>query len=157
MNTLNNLNLIDIIFLAEDSLRALVEDNLSAEDAVIYARNVDAARQGTDIFTVAWNLTDEEVNEYSLLYLALEYAISDRCLTHNQYLEWLQDCHLEDSEENYIFFNHVKKTVNTIVDCLRFPSLIEKNKSWLGEEAVKLLQYITTGGINHKAPSFVKA
>jgi hypothetical protein len=152
MKTLN-INILDIISLAEDSLRGIFEDKLSAKDSVFQARCKAAAREGKNIFDEPFT-TEEEAAEISLLNLALEYAISDKWLTHNQYLEWLQENHLEDSEENYIFFNSVKKTVNEIVDCLRCPSLIEK-KTGFGEEAVELLKYITTGGINHKAPAFV--
>jgi hypothetical protein len=154
MKTLN-INIIDIISLAEDSLRGIFEDKLSAKNSVFQARCKAAVREGKDLSSFHEGFgTEEEAEEISLLNLALEFAISDKWLTHNQYLEWLHENNLEDSEENYIFFNSVKKTVNEIVDCLRCPSLIEK-KTGFEEKAVKMLQYITTGGINHKAPAFV--
>lgn len=157
MNTLKT-NILDIISFAEDSLRGIFEDKLSAKEAVFQARFKAAVREGKDLSSFHEGFgTEEEAAEISLLNLSLEYAITDRWLTHNQYMDWLKDSHYEDSEERYILFNHVKKTVNEIVDCLRCPELIEKKKEWLGEEAVKLLQFITTGGINHKAPAFVIA
>jgi len=157
MKTLNT-NILDIISLVEDSLRGIFEDKLSAKDAILLARCKAAVIEGKDLSSFHEGfVTEEEAAEISLLNLALEYAISDKWLTHNQYLEWLKENNLEDSEENYVSFNSVKKTVNEIVDCLRCPDLIEKNKEWLGEEAVQRLQYITTGGINHKAPAFAIA
>ena len=153
---MKNININNLISLAEDSLYGVFENKLSAKDSVFQAHCKADAREGKDPSTEIF-VTEEEAAEKSLLDIALESAIEDRVLTFNDYIEWLQANHLNDSDEHAHWFRYVKKAVETIFDCLHCPRLIEDNKNWLGEEAVKVLQYITSGGINHKAPAFVIA
>lgn len=155
-NINTNININNLISLAEDSLYGFFENKLSAKDAVFQARCKADAREGKDPSTEVF-VTEEEAAEKSLLDIALESAIEDRVLTFNDYIEWLKSNHLNDSDEHAQWFRYVKNAVEIIFDCLHCPSQIEHNKNWLGEEAVKMLQYITTGGINHKAPAFVIA
>lgn len=155
-NIEKNFDVINLISLIEDSLCGLFEDKLSAKDAVFQARSKEAAREGKNIFDEPLT-TEEEAFETDLWNLALEYGIQGDIFTFVDYIDWLKKNNLKDSDEAAAIFRNVKKTVDSIVDCLRCPKLIEKKKAWLGEKAVKMLQYITTGGINHKAPAFVIA
>ena len=155
-NIEKNFNVINLISLAEDSLRIFTEDKVSAKDAVLQARCKEAAREGKNLFDESLT-TEEEAFETDLWNLALEGEIQDTIATFGDYMDWLKKNNLEDSDEAAAIFRNVRKTVDSIVDCLRAPRLIEKKKSWLGEEAVELLNYIVSGGISHKVPSFVEA
>lgn len=154
MINFENINLINFISLAEDSLRGLFEDKLSAKDAVFQAHNKAAAREGKNIFDEPFT-TEEEAAEQSLLDFALEAAISGNSISREEYRNFIKNNHIEYHQEDELDFRKMKNSVNEIITCLQIPRFIDRKKDMLGEEAVELLKYITTGGINHKAPAFV--
>ena len=154
MINFENINLINFISLAEDSLRGLFEDKLSVNDAVFQAHNKAAAREGKNIFDEPFT-TEEEAAEQSLLDFALKAAISGNSISREEYKNFIKNNNIEYHQEDELDFRKMKNFVNEIITCLQFPRFIDKKKDKLGEEAVELLKYITTGGITHIAPSFV--
>ena len=153
---MNNIDIISLISLAEDSLLGIFEDKLSAKDAVFQAHNKEAAREGKNNFDEPFT-TEDEAGEQALLDFALEAAISGQSISHEELIDSLKKNNIEYSQELELDFYKMKNSVNEVVSCLQVPRLIEKKKAKLGEEAVELLNYIVSGGITNKVPSFVEA